>query len=187
MTEENNNQELSELEKCQKERDEYLNNWKKERADFLNYKKDEVKRLEEFVKFANEAVILEVIEVLDDLERAAKEVKNEGLDQVLKKFQDLLKKYGIEKIRVEGTFDPLLHEAVGTAPMPEGVGVPTEFPRSAWDPTPGTEASGKEEEKIEEVRAGYTMHGKIIRPARVKILNSLKLKDQRLMPDGLKL
>src|SRR3989344_628145 len=87
MTEENKNQELSELEKCQKERDEYLNNWKRERADFLNYKKEEAKRLEEFVKFANEAVILEVIEVIDDLEKASKEVKNEGLDQVLKKFQ----------------------------------------------------------------------------------------------------
>src|SRR3989344_4576364 len=82
--------------------EEYLNNWKRERADFLNYKKDEVKRLEEFVKFANEAIVLEVIEILDDLEKAATEIKNEGLDQVSKKFQELLKKYGVERIKTKG-------------------------------------------------------------------------------------
>ena len=131
-----------ELEKCQQERDEYLNNWKRERADFLNYKKEEVKRLEEFVKFANEAVILEVVDVIDDLEKAAKEVKNEGLDQVLKKFRDLLKKYDVERIKVVGVFDPLLYEAV----------------------------EGAEGDKLEEVRAGYTMHGQVIRPSRVKII-----------------
>ena len=98
--------------------------------------------MEEFVKFANEAVILEVIEVIDDLEKASKEVKNEGLDQVLKKFQGLLKKYGVERIEVKDAFDPLLHEAV----------------------------EGAEGDKLEEVRAGYTMHGQVIRPARVKIV-----------------
>lgn len=127
--------------------EEYLNKLKRERADFLNYKKDEVKRLEEFVKFANETVILEVIDVLDDLEKAAKEVRNEGLDQVLKKFQDLLKKYGVEKINVGGTFDPLLHEAVA-----------------------GRINDGQEEVAgMKELRPGYMMHEKVIRPARVSI------------------
>lgn len=144
--------EQSEQEKCQPERDEYLNNWKRERADFLNYKKDEARRLEEFVKFANEAVILEVIEVIDDLEKAAKEINNEGLNQVLKKFQDLLKKYNVEKISIEGAFDPLLHEAVTTETQNE------------------EENAEMKEEKLEEVRAGYTMHGRVIRPARVKIV-----------------
>src|SRR3989344_330977 len=144
MTEENKNQELSELEKCQKERDEYLNNWKRERADFLNYKKDEAKRLEEFVRFANEDLLMETIEILDDLEKAAKEINNDGLNQVLKKFQDLLEKYGMERIKVKGEkFDPVLHEAIES------------------------EDGG---DKLEEVRAGYTMHGHVIRPARVKII-----------------
>jgi len=142
MTEENINQDLGELEKCQQERDEYLNNWKRERADFLNYKRDEVKRLEEFVKFSSETVILETIEIFDDLEKAAKEIGDEGLNQVLNKFQDLLKKYDVERITVEGAFDPMLHEAVST------------------------EESGG---KLEEVRAGYKMHGRVIRPARVKM------------------
>ena len=133
---------LGELDKCQQERDEYLNNWKRERADFINYKKDEAKRMEEFAGFANEAVLLELIEVVDDLERTAGEIKNDGLNQVLRKFQDLLAKYGLERITVENKFNPLLHEAI----------------------------AGGEGDRIEEVRAGYIMNGKVIRPARVKII-----------------
>ena len=55
---------------------EYLDNWKRERADFLNYKKDEVERLSEFAKFADEGVILEVVELVDDLETASKEIED---------------------------------------------------------------------------------------------------------------
>lgn len=138
-----------ELAKAKSQAQEYLDNWKRERADFLNYKKDEAKRLEEFVKFANEAVVLEVIEVLDDLEKAAKEINSDGLNQVLKKFQDLLKKYNVERISIEGAFDPLLHEAITAEPQ-----------NNAEDA----------ETRMEEVRAGYTMYGRVVRPARVKII-----------------
>lgn len=122
--------------------EEYLNNWKKERADFINYKKGEAKRIEEFVKFANEDLILETVEVLDDLELAVKELPNVGLEQIIKKFNELFKKYGIERISVSDKFDPNLHEAIE---IEQGGG------------------------KMVEVRAGYTMHGKVIRPARVKL------------------
>ena len=138
--EENKNIE-TELEKAKAQAEEYLNNWKRERADFLNYKKDEAKRLGEFVKFANEAVILELIDTLDDLERASKEINDPGLSQVMTKFQDLLKRYDVEKISTEGAFDPLLHEAVEVGPPPT--------PKGGGDPT---EAAGKE--KIKQVRAG---------------------------------
>lgn len=135
---------LEEVEKYKKQAEEYLNNWKRERADFINYKKEEARRVEEVIKFANEGVILEILELVDDLEIAAKEIKNHGLGQILRKFEELLKKYGIERIKTEGEkFNPLLHEAVET------------------------EEGG---EKIIEVRAGYTMQGKVIRPARVKII-----------------
>lgn len=145
----------NELEKANQQAQEYLDNWKRERADFINYKKDEIKRLGEFVKFANEAIILEVIEVLDDLEKAAKEINNEGLDQILKKFQDLLKKYDVERVKVEGEkFNPLFHEAVAAPSGALGEG-----------------REGMEGGELEEIRAGYMMHGKVIRPARVKILS----------------
>lgn len=124
--------------------EEYLNNWKRERADFLNYKKEETRRLEEFVKYANEDLVLEIIELVDDLEIVAREIPGVGLESLVKKFSELFKKYGVERIEVEGKkFDPELHEAIETE---------------------------KEGEKLKEVRAGYTLHGKVIRPARVKII-----------------
>jgi len=150
---------IEQLEKCHQEREEYLNNWKRERADFLNYKKDEAKRMEEFVRFANEDLLMETIETLDDLEKAAKEINNDGLNQVLKKFYDLLGKYDAERIKVKGEkFDPALHEAVTTEAQNETTETQIE-----------TESEEKKEEKIEEVRAGYMMQGKVIRPARIKI------------------
>src|SRR3989338_2467504 len=86
------NDQNAELDTCKKLAEEYLNNWKRERADFVNYKKDEGKRMEEFVKFANESLILELLDNLDDLYLAAKQTKDTGLEQIIKKFEDLLKK-----------------------------------------------------------------------------------------------
>jgi len=137
--------EPSELEVCKKQAEEYLNNWKRERADFINYKKDEAKRLEEAIKFGNEVLLLEMIEIADDLEAGAKhQPENEGIAQISKKLHDWMAKYGIEKIKVEGEkFNPAEHEAV----------------------------EGSEGDELEEVRAGYTLYGKVIRPARVKLIN----------------
>jgi molecular chaperone GrpE len=134
----------TELEISKKQAEEYLNNWKRERADFINYKKDEAKRVEEFVKYANESIILQLLDVVDDLDIAAKqEADAEATKQIIKKTEDLLKKYGVERIKLDGKFDPELHEAVSTEPGGE---------------------------KIEEVRAGHTMYGKVIRPTRIKII-----------------
>jgi molecular chaperone GrpE len=135
--------------------EEYLNNWKKERADFINYKKDEERRISEIAKYSCEGMIMEIIEVMDDfittLKHGPKEAKDkfkdwyEGLEQAIRNFDKLMKGYGVERIKVEGEkFDPMVHEAVG---MPE-----------------------KDGQRLEEVRAGYKMHDKIIRPARVKII-----------------
>lgn len=145
------------LDVCKKQAEEYLNNWKRERADFVNYKKDEGKRMEEFIKFANESLILEFLETMDDLYLAAKDLKNEGLEHVIKKFEDLLKKYGVEKIKIGDKFDPMYHEIVTTETQNE-----LETQKGL-----GTQ---EKEEKIEEVRAGYTMYGRVKRPARVKII-----------------
>lgn len=145
--------------------EEYLNNWKRERADFANYKKEESRRLEEFVKFANVGLILEVVEVLDDLEIVAgNDGNNGGLGTVLKKFQDLLAKYGVERIKIkaESKFDPNLHEAVTAATQNETTETPNGGQRG--------DTEGEGEEKLEEIRAGYKMNGRVIRPARVKII-----------------
>src|SRR3989338_2102642 len=142
--------------------EEYLNNWKRERADFINYKKDESRRMEEFARFANEDLVLEMMELVDDLEIVAKEVPGVGLEHVSKKFSELFKKYGVERIKVEGQFNPALHEAV----LGEGsIG----WTKSVADNGISVETE-KEGTKMVEVRAGYMMHDKVIRPARVKII-----------------
>ena len=139
-----------ELETCIKEKNEYLNSWKRERADFVNYKKDEAKRIEEFARFANEDLILELTEVIDDLIIARNNSPPDndkwmkGFDSTLSKMDKLLEKYGVKRIEVKDSkFDPQLHEAIE---MEEGGKI------------------------MQEVKPGYTMHGKVIRPARVKIV-----------------
>ena len=153
MEEKETEQLNKELEECKKQAEEYLNNWKRERADFINYKKDEAKRMEEFLKFSTEGIIMELIDVIDGIEVArnnlpdSKELKEwtGGFDSSLDKLDKFLKKFGIEKINVAGSsFDPLLNEAV--------------------------EVQDKDGDKIEEIRPGYTMHGKVIRPVRVRII-----------------
>src|SRR3989344_9565051 len=86
----------------QNKEEEYLNNWKRERADFLNYKKDESRRMEEFVRYANEDLILELIDILDNMELGLKHEPTELLKKLSKDFEELLKKYGVEKIKTEG-------------------------------------------------------------------------------------
>src|SRR3989344_1101568 len=90
----------------QSKEEEYLNNWKRERADFTNYKKEEARRLEEFVKYANEDLVLEIMELVDDLEIVTKEVPGVGLEHVVKRFSELFKKYGVERISIDGQFNP---------------------------------------------------------------------------------
>ncbi len=138
MADENNTMEESVVSR----EEEYLNNWKRAQADFLNYKKEEMKRTEEILKYGNEAVIIDVVDVVGNLELAAAHLKDEGLKQVLKQFDSVLKKYGVQRIAVAGEqFDPALHEAVDTI---------------------------EEHKPLVEVRPGYTMHGRVIRPSRVK-------------------
>lgn len=159
---EENKQIDNELEIVRKQAEEYLNSWKRERADFINYKKDEAKRMEEFLKFSIEGLIIELIDTIDAIEVAKKQLPDLkelddwkiGFDSAFDKLMKFLKKFGVEKIKIEQVkFDPLLHEAVTT------------------ETRNGEEKDEKEsEEKIEEIRPGYTMHGKVIRPARVKII-----------------
>jgi molecular chaperone GrpE len=155
-----------ELARCQKQAEEYLNGWKRERADFENYKKEEAKRLEEFAKFANKSLLLELISLADEAEIALRLMPEDvrtnhpnwvkGVEEIRKKFNEFLETKGVSRIKTVGEeFNPSLHEAVETVP-----------------------ADGKSGMVVEEVRAGYTLHGKVIRPARVKISEEIKRKEQ---------
>ena len=155
--EENDEKEIveTELEKYQKERDEYLDGWKRAKADLINYKKDEAKRFEMMIKFANESLIKELVNVLDSFDLALISLGNDGDGKIQKglylirhQLEDALKQQGLERIIVSvgQPFNPALQEAIASIESDKPSGM-----------------------IIEEVERGYLLNGKLIRPARVKV------------------
>ena len=147
------------IEKLKRECEEYLDGWKRAKADLANYKKDEFKRLEELVRFANEDIIRDLLNILDsfDLALQAMEKSGEvekGVYLIQNQLEDLLRRRGLEKMDVqEGQmFDPSMQEAVMTV---EG----------------SNEKDGLIAESIEK---GYTLNGKVVRPAKVKVYKHMK-------------
>ena len=139
--------------------EEYLNRLKYLQADFINYQKKIKKELEEAAKLGSERLIIRLLDVMDDLERAIevaeKTEKNsslvKGVEMVLKEFQDILKHEGVTGIEATGKpFNPNLHEAV----------VHVES------------AELEENTIVEELRKGYLFNEKVIRPSMVKIAKS---------------
>ncbi|MBU4274400.1 nucleotide exchange factor GrpE [Patescibacteria group bacterium] len=154
-----------ELEDCKAKCEEYLDGWKRERADFLNYKKEEMERIVELIKYANEELILKMLPILDNFLIAEKNIPEDikkdknvaGLLQIHQQLRDFLKLQGIEEIKAVGEkFDPNFHEAVGETKVTEN-----------GDPTPGE--SKEPGIIIEETQKGYILQGKVIRPSKVKI------------------
>ena len=146
----------SELEKARKERNEYLAGWQRAKADFINYKKDEVRRFEEVAKYGNEELILELITIMDNFDLGLRALEKsgpveKGVYMIRSQIEDILKKGGLEKIAVKvgEQFNPATSEAI--------IEVGSELPEGAV---------------VEEIEAGYRLYDKILRPARVKISKS---------------
>jgi len=158
-----------EVKKLKARCEEYLNGWKRERADFLNYKKEEVERISSLVKYANEDIIYKLLPIIDNFNLAEKHADKDdesikGLLLIKKQLEDLLSREGIETIEVLGKpFDPNTMEIVGTASA-EISGEPKETDRGPASIQTETETVA------EEVQKGYTLNGKLIRPAKVKII-----------------
>jgi len=144
----------NELEKLQKDKDEYLNGWKRAKADLINYQKDEAKRFEEIMQYATEAMVRDLIPVLDSFELGIAALEKNGpVDKgvyiIKTQLEEALKKKGLEKIKVSAgdAFDPAKHESIGVVTI-EGI------------------ESGKIGEVIE---SGYALNEKVVRPTRVKL------------------
>ncbi len=125
-------------------------------ADFQNFRRrsDDQKRDER--QFANRELILGLLPILDNFERAlAAAEKNQsyealvgGVSLTLRQMQDYLKKNGVEAIEAVGQeFDPNYHEAV--ARVEDG-----EHPENTV---------------VDELQRGYTMHSRVLRPTMVRV------------------
>lgn len=134
--------------------EEYFNRLARLQADFDNYRKRVAREREELLKYAGEQIIASLLPIMDNFERALG-AKNddpgklaEGVEMISRQIQDILTREGLEPIPAVGEqFNPEVHEAVMR------------------------EENGDQPENtvIEEFRKGYTLKGKVIRPAMVKV------------------
>ncbi len=150
-----------ELNKLKNTITELENKLKYQQAELINYRKRKDEETANMLKFANQDLILELIQIVDNFERAIK-LDDNNLDDQLSKFlsgfkiiyshfTETLKKFGVEEIETVGTmFDPNIHEALMTA----------------HDETKGDEIV------VECLLKGYKLKGKVIRAAKV-IVNKL--------------
>ena len=120
-------------------------------AEFDNFKKRTVKENSNIVKNANEKLVVDLLPIIDDIERSLEYIKDDstkdGIEMVLNKFKSILEKYKVNKISTIGNeFDSDLHESVSVV-----------------------ESDKKSGEIIGEVLSGYKMNDKVIRYSKVVI------------------
>ncbi|MBO7719215.1 MAG: nucleotide exchange factor GrpE [Methanosphaera sp.] len=138
------------IEQLEAQVQDYKDKMQRSQADFENFKKRSIKQKQEFVKYANEGLILKVLEAYEDLERAlgVKEDKDlrEGVELIYKKMDKILKDEGVEEIETEHQkFDPYKHEALMTQKSDDY----------------------ENNEIIQDLQKGYTLNSKVIRYSKV--------------------
>lgn len=147
---------MEERERIRRELQDINDNYLRALADFDNFRKRQREETARQVNAAREAIIAEILPVVDNFERAlaAAEANHsyeslvEGVKLTLRQLTDVLTRLGLEPIEAVGQeFNPELHEAVATV-------VTDEYP---------------EHTVCEEVEKGYKLNGKLIRPARVRV------------------
>ena len=125
-------------------------------ADFENFKKRNERERQEFMRFASERMLRDLLPVIDNLSRALESVRKAadaaaitaGLELVIQDFLRILRKNGAEPVAAVGkSFDPTVHEALHQIETDE-------YP-------PGT--------VIDEVQRGYLLNGRVLRPALVVV------------------
>ena len=133
-----------------KQKDTFL----REKAELDNFKKRLVKEKEDFVQFANERLLKEVIQIEDNMERAMTasnatlESLQEGVEMIQKQFATFLKNQKVKPIEALGKpFDPNLHEVLNQQESEEH----------------------EENTVIQEYSKGYTLNGRILRSTKVVI------------------
>jgi molecular chaperone GrpE len=143
---------LKELVAEERERaDSHMRSWQRAAADFQNYKRRVEEERSETARFAGAALIINLLPLIDDLERALRNVDShlaeltwvDGIRLIHRKFLALLEMAGCEEVDADGqTFDPAWHEAIGQAP-------------------------GEENKVVAVVQKGYKLGDRVLRPVMV--------------------
>jgi len=143
------------LDEEKKRAEDYLANWQRAQADFINYKRRTEQERGELNKFANATLIFNLLPILDDLERAftsipfkmAKHDWTDGIRLIERNLRAVLEAQGLAPIQALGEpFDPNFHEAI-------------------------RQDKGKEGIVMEEFQKGYILGDRVLRPAKVVVGN----------------
>ncbi|AIF85181.1 molecular chaperone GrpE (heat shock protein) [Candidatus Nitrososphaera evergladensis SR1] len=165
--EEEMQQQIDEIEKLRKElaaakeaAEGYLNKLKYLMADFDNYRKQMEKHAASRVETIKAELLLKFLNIRDDYQRAVESARQkksepaviEGLEGILKNIDSLLSSEGVMPIEAVGTpFDPSVHDAIAFSPREDA----------------------KENTVTAEIRRGYMLNGKVLRPSMVEIARKI--------------
>jgi molecular chaperone GrpE len=145
---------LAALAAVEKERDDYLEALQRLKAEFDNFRKRTAREHEAMSARANEALLKELLPVLDDLERALEAAEQheeakleDGVRLVHRALAETVRRNGLEEIETNGAFDPHVHEALLAQPGEEA--------------EPGT--------VLQVLQKGYRLGDRVLRPARVVV------------------
>ncbi len=145
-----------ELETVRKQLDEEKDRCLRLSAEFDNLRKRTQKEKEEFVKYANEKLIVDMIDIMESLERGLENAKGsnnkdkliEGMELIYKQFKNVLEKNGLVPVKALGEkFDPYKHEAMMQTPSDDN----------------------EEDTILEEFSRGYMLNNKVIRYSKVRV------------------
>jgi len=145
-----------EIETLKKEREELYDRVLRKQAEFENYKKRMDREKSDFMQFASAELMKEILNALDSFELALKNASTQaggqnmlrGFELIYKQLQDTLLRFGLKPIEAKGKkFDPHFHQAVSTQPTDEA----------------------EENTVVEEMRKGYLLNGRLLRPAMVAV------------------
>ncbi|PIP68681.1 nucleotide exchange factor GrpE [Candidatus Nomurabacteria bacterium CG_4_9_14_0_2_um_filter_32_10] len=148
----------ADLKACKAEKEEYLNGWQKERADFANYKKQEDDRKSNFSESVRERILTRFLTVLDSFNMAFanKESWNKvdenwrkGVEYIYVQLNTIFEEYGVKEIGEVGeNFDPNIHQSIEMVP---------------------TNKKENNHKISEIIQRGYKLGDRVIRAARVNV------------------
>jgi molecular chaperone GrpE len=145
-----------ELDALRKEAEEYLDGWQRARAEFANYKRRTERDMAQIRQHVKGDVLVQILPILDDLERALRDrpVEGEsaswasGIELIYRKLLAVVESEGVEEIEAQGdSFDPNYHEALSHEESDQH----------------------QEGEIIDVLQKGYRMGDRVLRPALVRV------------------
>lgn len=148
----------ADLKACQKEKEEYLTGWQKERADFANYRRQEEDRKVVFSEAVRERILSRFLSVIDSFnmafanKEAWEKVDNtwrKGVEYIYSQLNAIFEEYGVKTVGEAGeAFDPTIHQSIDVIP---------------------TDKKELEHKVAAVIQKGYKLGERVMRPARVNV------------------